>query len=232
MAQINKVRLPDGRTVRPTEWSSTPVWSTVEIAVGAIQTLSAFSYGQGQAIPGAATQRKAQLADTNFRGDGGVLPENEELLIYSVMVEFFVKAATIADFFTNNDALTPDPPHVSALNMVRTQAATVLSMSIANTKKYLEHPVSFFPAAMGTHFTLGQPENFNNEGYTIGTNGGVNTYENRKLATPHRVAPGEAFAVDFEFPSGQIAGLNFGDDTAARLVARVYADGYRRRPVA
>jgi hypothetical protein len=235
MAQINKVRLPDGRTVRPTEWSSTPLWSSVEIGTGNQQTLSAFSYSQGQEVPGALTNRKAQLCDTNFRGDGAVLAENEELLIYSVMVECFAKAVTIADYFTNEDGATPNPPHVGPQNMLRFQQDVMLVMAIANTKDYLQHPVGFFPAAMGVNIVMSDAvNNTDAAAVMMGHNGCVNTYDNRKLATPHRVGPGEAFTIDFEFPQGSIRNLNFGDDGAngARLVARVYADGYRRRPVA
>lgn len=231
MAQIDKVRLPNGQVIRPTEWSSTPLYSSVEIAEGALTPLQAFSYGLGGAVPGSVGPRNATILDTNLQGDGAILPENNELLLYSLMVEFYTVNSD-ATYEDGQEAAFVNPPLVSARNMARMQRDVQIVLRIANTKRYADHPVGFFPGAMGVLHTIGAADNDNNGPYIVGYNGGVNTYDNREFATPHHVAPGEAFSVDFEFPSGQVTGLELGDDADARIRARVYADGYRRRPVA
>jgi len=230
--QIDKVRLPDGRVIRPTEWSSTPLYSVVEINDGAITPLSAFSYGLGGDVPGSVGPRKATIADTNIQGDGSVLPENNELLLFSIMVELFTGVETEADFETNNEAGFADAPLVSARNVARLQRDTQLVLRIANTKRYADHPLGLYPASMGVQHTIGGAQNSLFNPTLIGSNGSPNTYDNREFATPHHVAPGEAFEVTLEFPNGQVNGLELGDDTGARIRARIYADGLRRRPVA
>ncbi len=235
MAQIWKVRLPDGRTVRPTEWSSTPLWSTVEIGAGAQTPLFAFSYGRGGAVPGSVGPRNSTLVDTNMRGDGDIIPENEELLIYSIMAETFAIATNVANFFTGNDPGCPDPPLVGLRNLLRFQRDVNLELRIAEVKNYYDHPVGFFPASMGTNLYLGAARSAGSafaNSMLVGTNGSTSSFDNRRVATPHQVQPGEAFSVSFNFPFGQITNLNFGADANARLRVRVYADGYRRRPVA
>ena len=152
MAQIWKVRLPDGRIVRPTEWSSTPLWSTVELGTGAQTPLIAFSYGRGGDVPGSLGPRKSTLSDTNLRGDGDIMPENEELLIYSVLAELYMIVATPViptGFFVGNDPGCPDPPMVGLRNMLRVQRDVNLVLSIAETKNYYNTPLSWFPLFHG-----------------------------------------------------------------------------------
>lgn len=234
MAQINKIRLPDGRTLRPTEWSSTPLWSTVEVNTGAITDLQAFAYSEGGDVPGSVGPRKATKADTNFKGDGAVLPENQELLLYSIQVEVTQIFAVLANYYSNNEAGVPIPPEVSARNMARFDRDTQLVMRIADTKRYVDHPVGFFPAALGVKQLNGAARNTAAVPAAIlaANHGSSNSYDNRRFATPHHVAPGEAFQITLEFPNGTVNGLDFGDDALARLRVRIYATGYRRRPVA
>lgn len=232
MAQAYKVRLPDGRIERPTEWSSTPLYSTVDIATGPLVDLQAFSYGVGNSVPGSVGPRKSTDSDTNMQGPGSILPENEELLLYAIMAEFYVVNTTGNIYLLNNDATAPNPPEMSALNMARIQRDTLLVLNIADTKDYLRHPVGFFPAGMGLWTVSGDVRN--DLGFAIigGQNGSPSTYDRRELATPHQVKGGEAFSITLRFPLGTITGLDFGDDTNARIRARIYADGYRKRPVA
>jgi hypothetical protein len=235
MAQVHKVRLPDGRIVRPTEWSSTPLYSTVEVAGNgaALTPLQGYSYGIGGEVPGSAAQRKATIQDTNMSGSGGILPENQELLLYALRIEVIQTQSDAADFFAGaGDSLAP-PPFVDHRNMLRWQRDTILVMRIANTKRYADHPVAFFPGGMGVALVMGASRNRDaGEGYGVGYNGGVNCYDVMEFATPHNVKPGEAYEVSFDFPDGTITGLNFGNDGDARLRCRIYSDGYRMRPVA
>lgn len=232
MSQVYKVRLPDGTTVRPTEWSSTPFYSTVEFGTGNQTPLHAFSYGVGGPVPGSVGPRRSTDMDTNLDGSGSIMPENQELLLFSIMTSFFQRMSNQTNFFNGADIYAPDPPLVSAANLARIQHDVLLKLAIADTKDYADHPVGFFPAAMGVHMTLGAAQSQNNASMHAAFNGGVNCYENRRFATPHRVGPGEAFEIILEFPTGSVSGLDFGADTGARIIARIYADGYRKRPVA
>ena len=58
-----------------------------------------------------------------------------------------------------------------------------------------------------------------------------NVYNNRQFATPHHIGAGEAFAVNLKFPHGQVRNLNLGTDADARVRVRIFAGGYRARPV-
>lgn len=253
MVQAIKVRLPDGRTVSPSDWTSAPLYSTVEVSgATSLQPLPAFSYGLGGEVPGSVGPRNATMADTNMQGQGGILQENEELFVYALQVEVFQMASSVSTgtggFFSGQETWAPDPPEVSATNLLRFQRSCLLRMKIANTKDYGVNPISFHSAAMGVHRTTGatrsQATSYAN-GVFAGYHGGVNVFDQREIATPHHVSPGEAFKVSLEFPYGSVveplpvtAGqvvaspFNFGDDDDARLRVRVYVIGPRRRPVA
>lgn len=240
MAQAWKIRLPDGRVLRPGEWSATPLWSTVEIDDGTITDLAAFSYGQGGDVPGSAGPRNAEIIDTNMEGPGAILAENEELLLYTLQITLSITTtddSTSANFFSSNGDQGPgDPPDISLENVLRVQRDTLVILKIAGQsgKWQMNSPLGFFPAGMGVHRTMGAANAQNNSDAPVllGVNGNPSAGTNRALATPHHVAPGEAFEVQFEFPSGQVTNLELGSDSDARVRARVYADGYRRRPVA
>jgi hypothetical protein len=209
----------------------------VDIASGALTPLDAFSYGIGGAVPGSVGPVAATDRDTNMQGNGAIMPENEELLLFSIMVEFFQLVVTPADFFNGDEAGTPTPPEVSARNVGRIQRDTLLELRIADTKNYVKHPLGFFPASMGLCTTTAATvagDGVAGSGGPIlgGQNGGPNVYDARQLATPHHVGPGEALRVQLQFPVGQVTGLAFGADTSARVLTRIYLDGYRRRPVA
>lgn len=236
MAQAFLVRLPDGREVRPEDWTSCPLYSVVEIDDGTLTPLEAFSYGIGGTVPGSVGPRLANIVDTNFQGQGNILPENEELLLYGLCISLFqITAASVTNYFLNTEPWTPDPPHVIATNVLRFQEDVLVKLKIANTKEYCSMPAGFFAASCGVFPTLGSARSAGTswaDSELIGTNGNVTEGTGRTFATPHQVAPGEAFSVVFEFPQGQIRNLEFGNDTSARLYTRVYTRGVRRRPVA
>lgn len=239
MAQLNKIRFADGRVERPGDWTVSPLYSTVDIATGTLTDLDAFSYGKGGEIPGSigtgTNLRIATLKDTNMEGQGSILAENEELLLFGLCIELIQRAPTTSDFFTNQESWAPDPPLVSYTNCLRVQQDTLVRLKIANTKDFLAVPLGFLPAARGVFHALGSARSEGTsyaEGIAIGSNGGVNEHTNRVFATPHEVNPGEAFVVRFEFPRGSVQNLDFGNDTSARISCRVFTRGLRRRPVA
>lgn len=233
MAQVYEVILPTGEKVKPQEWSSTPLWSTVEIAAGAVQDLDGFSFGIGGEVPGSVGPRKATIIDTNLKGGGAIIPQNQELLLYTIQLELFQIISNEVNYrAANTDIGVPDPPEVSAQNVSRFQRDVLLVLVITgSSRKYYDHPVGFFPAAMGVKQTNGAARNSALGGILNANHGGIESYTNRKIATPHRILPGEIFLTGLRFPDGQITGLEFGNDTNARLRVRMYAGGYRKRPV-
>ena len=69
MSQLLKIRLPDGRTLTPSDWcTAEPLWSTIEIATGNISVQEAFTYGIGGVVPGSVNNRQSSLIDTNLQG--------------------------------------------------------------------------------------------------------------------------------------------------------------------
>lgn len=239
MGQLNKIRFADGTVLRPGEWTASPLYSSIDIDdAAALTDLEAFSYALGGEVPGSVGPRSATKTDTNVRGQGSVLPQNEELKIFGLSIELFQRQDeddTSLFFAGGQEAWAPDPPVVSLTNALRVQRDTLIEMRIANTKEYLQVPISFLPAARGVYHTLGSARSEGSgytEGVAIGANGGVSEGDHRLLATPQQVSPGEGFEITFRFPPGSISGLNFGNDTKARITARVYTRGIRRRPVA
>lgn len=252
MAQITKVRLPDGRTLTPGDWTSAePLYSTIEIAAGTYTTLQAFSYALGGDVPGSVGPRKSNLTDTNLQGQGAQLPENEEIIVYAMMIEgFTVNQKDLADYDgTPPQTLLmnpPDLPHVSVQDMLALQRDLVIVARIASVKEYTRAPLGWFPQAMGvfptyqqvtssvlggaTETTKGVP------GFVTGNNGSVDAGGKRVFASPLYVEGGESLSVDFLAPSGQVEGLSFATpgnlELAGRIRLRTYLDGYRRRPVA
>ena len=269
MSQVTKVRLPNGQTMTVEDWTSAePLYSTVELASGAFIKLEAFSYGTGGNVPGSTTggaggaARRSNLADTNLQGSGGVLPPNEEIVVYSMMIECFTVAypfdlktafgQTAAQINTalGGDVLPqPDPPDVSLLNMLRIQQSVIISFRISTDgKKYTNHPIGWYPASMGTQqynsqalvaYGGGNGAAANTVGTVVGQNGNTDADEKRIFASPFYVEGGDVMVVAFDAPTGSIGDSTPGGGSTAlalgangRIRARVYLDGYRRRPVA
>ena len=240
MSQIWKLRTPDGNVVTPGDWTGAePLFSTVEVNEGSIQRLTGYSYGKGApAVPGSIGPRQATEADTNLEGEGGRLPENEELILYNIAIEVFAIGGPgddPADIWPQSD-----PPEVSLLNMLRLQRDMVVSLRIAAVDKvYIKAPLSYFPASTGVHgWTAGARSELSSgqEGFMSANNGSWNADDMRILASPLRIRGGETFGLDYVAGPGEIDDLNVnrqvGATTQGRLRCRSFFDGYRRRPVA
>lgn len=233
---IQQINLPDGTTVRPDDWvTSEPLYSTVEINQGPFVTLNAFSYGVSGEVPGSPGPRAASWADTNLQGTGGKLPENEDLKIYSIQVQFAFAGTSIIQ--QPNPRVAPVPqPFLAATTVARLQRDLLLALPIAGLKNYIRQPVGFFAESGGTLHpavvdatTL--PPSPPTGQVLVGYNGKPTTTNKRILASPITVAAGEAFSIDVECPAGQVRGLVFvnPDD---RIRMRISLDSQRRRPVA
>lgn len=231
MAQLVSIKLPDGRVLNPSDWTSAePLYSTVEVAAGAFPSvLTAFSYSRGGTVPGSVGPRQALLTDTNLEGEGNRLPENEDLICFNIGVEVFKigPAANTVDF--------PDPeqPEMPLPDMLRLQRDLLVFFKIADVKNYTASPLSYWPAGTGVDYTISGGLSRAAGGVT-GTarsnNGGTSPCDMRELASPLYVAGGESLAVDIEAGPNQVINLNLATDSRARL--RIYLDGYRKRPVA
>jgi len=236
MAQLWKIRMPDGKVIAPGDWTTAePLYSTVEIGAGPFPVLTAFSYGFGGEIPGSPTARRSNLSDTNLQGEGARLPENEELIAYSLCIEaFMIGVDGAADVLAAVDA-----PDVSLPNMLRLQRDMVIVARIAYVKEYTRQPMSWFPAGTGVQQANAGARSFNSAGtvgYVAANNGGDQVCDQRSFASPLYIAGGESLAVDFKPGPGSITGLNIGAAGAGvgpgRIRLRTFFEGYRRRPVA
>lgn len=230
MAQLIAVKLPDGRVLQPSDWTtSEPLYSTVEVAAGSFPVLSAFSYSYGATVPGSVGPREALISDTNLQGEGNRLPENEELVVYNLSIEVFKDGAE------DDTTLFPDPenPEVPLPDMLRLQRDLLVFFRIAYVKEYTHSPLSYWPAGTGVNYTnSGSISRATGgvSGTAVANNGGVSPADMRTLASPLYVAGGESLSVDIKAGPGQVNNLNLAADARMRL--RIFLDGYRRRPVA
>ncbi len=231
MAQLNKIRLPDGNVVTPGEWTSAePLYSTVEIGATGFPVVQAFSYGRGGTVPGSVGPRQSTLVDTNLQGEGGKLPENEDITIYALGIEVFKSgpALSVARF---PDC---DVPGVPLTDMLRLQRDLIIQLRIAGVKIYTNSPLSYWPAGTGVTYTISggrsQVSGAAANGEVPANNGSPGTQGGRELASPQAIAGGEAFGVDFYAGPGSVQNLNLAANSRMRM--RVFFDGPRRRPVA
>ena len=231
MAQISKIRFRDGTVVTPGEWTSAdPLYSVVEVSAGAFPVLIAFSYGRGGTVPGSVGPRQSTEDDTNLEGEGARLPENEDIVIYNIAVEFF-KIGLALSVARTPDA---DQPNVPFWDMLRLQRDLVMRLRIAAVKDYTDTPVSNWPGGTGVEYSISGGRSFVSgaapNGEVIGNNGSPGVENRRELASPLYIAGGETLGVEFRAGNGQVDNLNI--QAAARYRTRTYLDGIRRRPVA
>lgn len=239
MAAVTKIRLPDGRDYIPGDWTTAePLYSTVEVATGALTTLTAFAYGMGGDVPGSNGPRKSTILDTNLEGEGAQLPDSEELVIYSIMAEVYMNGT----YGTADTTPPPDAPNVALLDMLRMQSDLLMIFRIASVKEYQRVPMGWNAASTGVQQTnsgargSGASDGF---GFVVGNNGSTDVNGKRLLASPLYVAGGETLALEFRAPTGQVGTTStpaaFGAlniSSTSRMVIRTYLDGFRKRPVA
>ncbi len=231
MAQIYKVRYPDGTIVTPGEWTSAvPLYSTVEIGPDAFPVVTAFSYSNGGTVPGSVGPRASTEADTNLQGEGNRLPENEDLICHVVGVSVFKRGlAANVDRFPDSDE-----PEVPLVDMLRALRDLTIQFRIAAVKEYTHSPIGYWPPGAGVAHVVSGGRSFVS---AAAPNGQVNAYNGspevearRELASPLYVAGGESLAVDFRAGPGRVTNLNLA--AGSRLLLKTYLGGIRRRPVA
>ena len=182
-------------------------------------------------MPGSVGPRKSNFTDTNLQGEGGKLPENEELVVYNIQVEAYTKYG--AGELAVDTYPSPDEPDVSLLNMLRLQRDILVQMRIAAVKSYTAQPLSYFGAGTGVNRYCSPSRTVLSagaEGSVISNNGMTEVGSERSLASPLYVGPGDVMGVDFMPGPGEVEDLVL--DTNGRIELRVFLNGYRRRPVA
>jgi hypothetical protein len=230
MTQLWQVKI-GGNTFSPADWTSSDnLYSTVEFGTGSQQELTAFSYGRGGYIPGSPTQRKSELVDTNLEGEGGRLPENEAVLIYSISADFF---HTPSGGFGGDDD-NVQAPNLGVRNMLRIHRDIVAQLQIASLQKiYKQSGIGFFAAGMGVEsgFASGTGQN-PAQGFAAAFNGATSIKGVRKFASPEFIKGGETFGVVLKFPTGSVEGLTLNGNANDRVTTRIWLRGIRKRPVA
>lgn len=231
MAQLWKVRLPNGNVLTPGDWTAAePLWSVVEVPAGSFPLLTAFSYSKGGSVPGSIGPRNALATDTNLEGEGNRLPENEELICFNLSIEVF-KVGPAANVDAFPDA---DEPGVPLPDMLRLQRDLSIEFKIAAVKDYTNMPMSYFPAGTGLATAFAGGRSRVSAGAATGEvtayNGGVSRFDQRQFASPLYVRGGESLSVDIRPARGEVVNLNLAANS--RMYLRTYLDGYRRRPVA
>ena len=227
--QLTKVRGPNGEITRLADWTSAePLYSTVDVGAGAFTVLQAFSYGKNGAVPGSVGSRKATYVDTNLRGQGGKLPEDEAIQIHSIAIEVFLRGTDAGSVLPQADA-----PNVNTLEMMRLQRDILVELKIAAVKNYTQHPLSWFPAGSGVHQSTAGGRSVVagvGNGFSYSNNGGTGPADQRQFASPLTVMGGEALTVDFTAGPGQVEGLQLG--ASSRFSLRTTLNGPRKRPIA
>jgi len=231
--QLTTVRLPTGEDVDPSEWTTTPLYSTVEFQLGvAISSLFFFSYGENGSVPitpATLSARPATAYDTNMQGQGSILPENERIILYSIQIELI----NLGIPGSGTPDTTATPPDCSLDQVLFVQRDTLAILHIASRKKeYCRAPLGYFPGAVGVNRIM-QP-NAQNEGAATGMrvayNSGIDPNDNRDFASPHDIGGGVAFDLELVFPLGGVhTEANLAGDVI-RARAKFY--GFRKRPVA
>lgn len=235
--QLYQVRLPNGCVVAPGDFTSAePLYSTIELAPGNFNVLSAFSYGRGGDVPGSVGPRQSNYADTNLEGEGNRIPENEEIFIYSLAIEVFMLGVEDSAAL---DVIPPtEAPFVSVMNILRAQRDLLVETKIGtDAKRYTHAPLSWFPGGTGVEQWNSGAVSLAGTGYFAGNNGGTSTYDSRQFASPLHAEGGETFTVDFSPGPGSVVGLNLDTTPPAgtvegRLRLRTFLEGLRRRPMA
>lgn len=220
------MRLPSGQEIQAPDWlDAEPLYSAVEIDDGAINTLSAFTYGIGQVVPG-SNSRLATKIDTNLEGNGGRLPWTEEMLVYAVCVEFFLDGEEAA----NNIGGPAQEPDVSLSNILALQQSLMLSWRSTYTHELFRAPVGYFPAASGVHSVRSEYiADGGDDSPVVANNGGICPSAMRELSTPIYVPADDTFAVDLT-PAGGSVGSLLLSGSSSRIYTRIFLEGYRRKP--
>ena len=190
-----------------TDFGPYPLWSSAIYSTTQSSLMTFFQYARGSPKPGAAAGTNGPKLDTNIESAAGPLSASDEMLIWSMRIEFFpsiTSSAAAAIAIADMRELTYKP---------------YTALYIAISKPASEGPVTFFPQGGGVYgaTTQNAAEHW--------TNGVPAATAGRVYASPHYLGPQTPFRVEQEFP---IAALSL---AAATTSGRITVDGLRRRAV-
>jgi len=243
---IEKIKLPDGRTVELSEWLHWPQYSTVEgqgginanldplgLGNGAAINLRLFTYVVGAQIPQAGSpstgRRSATRSDTNQVARARI-NHDEAYLAFSMTYEMFA---------LNDDLPIPGlPNNVQAVepiftggNLRRLQRDVLYELFVGAriNKPQVRAPLSYFGQGVGA-VAWGSGDALNTGAEVInlsyGTGGPVSPMNQRRWQLPVYVHSDRVMFARLYSPVGQIVGLS------QDWRFKGYMDGLKRRPVA
>jgi hypothetical protein len=172
------IQLPNGQTIRVGDHGDYPLYSAAMLQSDQSVEAEIFTYRRGATLPGGNTSTvKANKLHTNVP-DAGRMPSSEEMMVFSIAVEFETSVA------------------LAALKQVMDNV--YLELFIDGSKPFVESIVKHHPAGSGIW-------GFSNEdaAYSYG-NGEPHPAANRQLAVPHLIPPDSTYSVTLSEPGGAL----------------------------
>lgn len=219
MASIDQVSLPGGLSYDINDFGHYPLWSThagiVSLAPGPVD---AFTYSKGESIPGTAN-RIARELDTNLKASSPGLGYQEEMMIFSIMLE-------LPQLPLDQDPENPDVDHLLVADFQTIYENTLFQLLVSE-KVYNEGTIGRYPFGGG----LWAVSAIN--GHELMNNGEPTHRAQKPLAIPIHIQALEPFYTTLKFPFGNVGQLinTYDGDTEVGYDVRAWLDGIRRRAV-
>ena len=227
MAGLDVINIPGGLQYDINDYGHYPLWSThAGIWSAKSQESKAFTYVSGENIPG-TTGRMATELDTNLKSTVGGLGYQEEMLVFSIMVEF--PQHPLEQNSAGDAGLDPDK---LLLYDMQTVTENTLFQFVVTEKTYNEGPLTRYPFGGG----IWAVSAVNN--HEAVNNGSPEHRAQKPLALPIHLQSLESFRSIFKFPYGSVGTLynvwETIEETKTKIGYdfRVWLDGIRRRIVA
>jgi hypothetical protein len=231
--QITKVRLADGTEVALTDWSSRPIYSTVDLLSGFIdEEIRAFSYIESEQV--AASQnlitaggtRNATQTDTNIDSKGE-LAATEEYLVYAIQVEMHQFDFATPDF----NITAPGLPCPTGPVVCQAQQRLVLELEVSE-KAFPQAGLGWFSTGFGPQIVSTDAAVTHR---TYANNGRPTREAVYEQPIPVHLGGTEDYSVIIHNSGG--GAVNFTDDAgvvqaAIALRMRIYLCGLHKRPTA
>jgi hypothetical protein len=226
MASIDTVSMPGGLSYDINDFGHYPLWSTHAGITSQNQgPIDGFTYSKGESIPGTAN-RVARELDTNLKASSPGLGYQEEMMIFSLMLELPQLP------LDQGDPLLQDADHL-LIRDFQTIYENTLFQLLVSEKVYNEGTIGRYPFGGG----LWGVSDIN--GHEMLNNGAPTHRAQKPLAIPIHIQALEPFYTTLKFPYGNVGELfNTWDTTDAEnpvqvgYDVRAWLDGIRRRAVA
>ena len=240
--QITKIRMPDGSEVAMTDWSSRPLYSTLDLLTGFTdEELRTFSYSHGDPVSAsgnmpAGALRTASLRDTNISGRSE-MDSTEEFLVYAIKVEFHKFTRNTGTNVFDVSAVGEPIPNGPLISLLHNRLVLELE---ASDKAFPQAGLGWFPTGFGPVLAVATP---NAGALRTYANSGLQTHEAADImAIPCHIGGTEDYSVLIHNPPNgpDQAGtgvVNFPDEsggtnTDAVAQLRIYLCGLQKRAVA